>query len=456
MAYTNQISLGTGLIGSGDISTILEKIIAPRIEDQLPDDVVWYKILEKNMYPMQNNSFYITLRSGRHTGVSMIAEGDKLKTGKPGFIQALIQAKYAYGTFDISDQAIESAKGSPGALANILTINADYLRKDFARQLNRVFWKANDGVLAIITASAATGTSTLTVSNYQDVTTSDTTKMAIKPTKYIIDGGSYAIATISSSAFTNIRTLTVTSHTDTTITGSIGTGSPASVAANDVIIEVNGDNTAATEAMGVQGIVDDGNLYGSGVNAISYIPSAVSTFQGLARSSYDVLRATVLNGATYNGSGSATALSENAMISTFLKAKEFGNPQYIFMNQLLYYKYLSLITTYKKSYNTTEKIFGGIEGDAKQGGYLTGLDFAAGGGSAIIALDYDCPDMEVYFIDPSTIEIGQLTPMGWLDQGNGNLLRRTDYASFQGVLRWYGNLACKDVRANAKMTNQTS
>jgi hypothetical protein len=136
------------------------------------------------------------------------------------------------------------------------------------------------------------------------------------------------------------------------------------------------------------------------------------------------------------------ALSEAKMIAAYLKAKEYGDPRFAFLNQSLWKKYGTLLTSLKKTADLKEVLSGGWKG----------LDFM--GGNASVMLDYDCPDGKVFFIDPDSMTIAQLTPISFIDRGEG-VLRRVDYAAWQGVLRWYGNLCIKNMAANSKLTLKT-
>jgi hypothetical protein len=420
------------------LNSWLKKVIAPRIEEQLISDesLKWFKMLqkEKNM-SMANNTMYVSLRTSRQSGIVFTAAGDKLASGTSAYAQAVIPAKYVFGTFDILDQTIEASKSQEGSLVRALTEITDTMRADMARDLNRVFWQAGDGILAVANGSGTTSTA-LTVKNRMSLTTTDTTKMAITPTEYLrpkqnIKIGSYTNLTTNSTGITATTVTSVDSDTGITL------GTAVSWSDGDCIMAIDGDGNVSDDAMGAQGIVDDGLLTGTPA-LLSNVPTAVSTFEGIARSSNAYWKSNVFS--------TAGALTEANMVTTYLKARKWGNPHLIFTNQLLYSKYAAILYTYKKTANTQEALTGGF----------TGLEFAAGGPGTVVILDYDVPDTEVYFIDPSTISIGQMTPMQWLDDQAGNVLRRMDYAGFQGVLKWYGNLICKNVRANTKMTAQTS
>lgn len=398
-------------ISISDVSNILQKIIAPRIEELLPQETIWYDMLTKNagVSSMANNSFYVTLRTGRHSGIAAVTEGAKLASGKQKYSQTQVTAKYVFGTFDISDQTLEAAKGQPGSLANSLTETSSRLREDFARDLNRMFWYDGDGILAKTSASGSSS-DTVTLTNWAGLATNNA-EIAIQPTKWLADGMKIRIAT------NDVIIETVDSDSQITLTTSESWAAAAS------ITKADGDGAATEEPMGVRGIVDDGTVE--------------PVLQGITRS-----------GAPWWNSfveSSSAALSESLLMTSYLRSREYGRPKFIFMNWRLFKKYGDLLTSMKKTATTKEVLTGG----------WTGLEFAGADGTVMVVVDYDTPDKEVYGIDPASLTIAQLAPLGWVDRGDG-VLRRTDYASWQAVMKWYGNLCGKNPRANFKLTNKTT
>lgn len=385
-----------------NISNILKKVIAPAIEDVLPKKTIFYDMLQKNrgVTPMGNNTFYITLRTGRHSGIAAIAEGATLPSGKPAYSQANVSAKYVFGTFDITDQVLESAKSNVGALVNYMTQQTQDLKDDFAKELNRIFF--GDGAEKIALANASTTSATLTVKPVLSVNTD------IPGTEYLAAGQKILVdsdvATVQS----------VDSDTQVTLTGSI------TYATNDVIKKADGDGAAADEPMGLDGIIDDG--------------VGTPTLQGITRSSSPWYCSYVER--------TSEALSLSKMETAYAKALKYGNPKIVLMNTTLWKKYGNLLESYKRTANMKEILSAG----------WAGLEFM--GGQATVVMDTDCPDGKVFFVDPTSITIAQLTPISWIDRGDG-VLRRVDYAAWQGVLRWYGNLAAINPRANSKLEAKT-
>ena len=385
-----------------NIANVLKKVIAPAIQEVLPQETIWFDMLKTNagVTPMANNTFYISIRSGRHSGIASVAEGATLPSGKPQWSQANVTAKYVFGTFDITDQVIESAKSSVGSLVNYLMENTKSLKVDFARELNRIFWGAGDETIAKVAAGDATTGTTLTLAPVLAVNTD------IPATKYLaagmnldINGDNCVIASVDS---------------DTVVTLVAG----ITRVAGENVKKADGDNAVVDEPMGISGLlVNSGTIQGIDTAANPWFtPAQIET--------------------------TSEALSEAKMIAAYVKAKERGDPKFVFMNASLWKKYGTLLTSMKKTSDLKEVLSGGWKG----------LDFM--GGNASVVLDYDCPDGKVFFIDPDSLTLAQLTPISFIDRGDG-LLRRVNYAAWQGVLRWYGNLCIKNPKANAVLTTKT-
>ena len=383
-----------------NISNILKKVIAPAIQQVLPKETIWYDMLKTNsgVTPLANNNFYLSIRSGRHSGIAAIGEGATLPIGKPAYSQATISAKWMFGTFEITDQVIEAASSSAGSLVNYMMEQTGALKQDFARELNRMFWGAGDEKVALVAAGDAGSGTTLTLAPVLSVNTD------IAATKYLAAGMKIDVngdtATIAS----------VDSDTQVTLAATI------TRSAGEAVKKTDGDGTVADEPMGADGlIVASGTVQNIAVNNWWKAAQVETTSE---------------------------ALSEAKMVAAYMKAKEYGDPRMVFMNQTLYKKYGTLLTSLKQTANLKEVLSGGWKG----------LDFM--GGNASVVLDYDVPDGKVFFIDPDSMTIAQLTPISFIDRGEG-VLRRVDYASWQGVLRWYGNLCMKNMAANAKLTTKT-
>jgi hypothetical protein len=55
--------------------------------------------------------------------------------------------------------------------------------------------------------------------------------------------------------------------------------------------------------------------------------------------------------------------------------------------------------------------------------------------------DFDAPYDELYFIDPTSLSMEELYPMGWLEEDGSVLFRSSSTASWEATLAYYANLA---------------
>jgi len=400
-------------VSTSDVSNLLQKIIAPSVRDIVDTKTIFFNILEKNMgvQKMPNNTFYQTLRIGGTSNIAAVTEGDTLPNGKPSWSQTSTPAKWITGTFNISQQTLEAAKGDPGSLVNSLSAVTEALKKDFVKNLNRIFWGWGNGVLAVASGSGSSAT-TITLNNrYNNAYNAAAT--CTFPTEYLQVGQTIMVGSTAATIATIPNSYQIT--TSAGISWSNGA----------LITQASGSGAATDEPMGMRGIIDDGSN------------SGVTSLQGITRSSNTWFNAFV--------DSTSTGLVEADMINAYLVAKKWGDPKYIFTNYKLFKEYGSLLLSVKRSANTEEVLQGGF----------AGIDFAAASGLVKLVLDYDAPDSELYFVDPESMTLAELAPMGWVDMGSNNLIRITDNLSWQGVFYWFGNMSAINPRANAIMTNRS-
>jgi hypothetical protein len=111
------------------------------------------------------------------------------------------------------------------------------------------------------------------------------------------------------------------------------------------------------------------------------------------------------------------------------------------MNKSLYSKYGELMTALRRTVNKTELVSG-----------WSGLAYEAGQGEVGVYLDFDCPDGEAILVNLETWTVCQVADMSFVQD---NMLRRSDYITFQKVFSWYTNLACRCPAANGRMLRRT-
>jgi len=385
-----------------DVSNLLKKVIAPRVEELLPSETVILNKVKVNsgVTDMGNNQFFVSLRTGRHSGIATIPEGTKLSTGKAKWSQARVDAKYTFGTFNLSDQSIEASKSNKGALISILQENERALRQDLARHLNRGAIGDGSGTICITNGSQGGGGGvTVTVDhNPQGAVTEDRAG-----TKYVAEGMYVKIGSGNA-----VQVVTVDSDTQFTIADN------RTWSDNDAIVIASPDGTASAEVSGFQQAIATGG-----------------TFQNIGRSGNPFWTGLVDSG--------NTVLAEADLVKAILRASEFGKVDVGFTNLSLFNKFGQLLVSLKKTADLKEVLSGG----------WMGLEIMPGVG---LMLDFDVPGGEVQLWDFDAVTIGRLADLQWLDTGGGNVLRINDYAEWQGALKHYGNFAWKNVRSSARVT----
>lgn len=394
-----------------NISAVLKKIIIPTIQDQLPKENVFFDKVKRNSgVTIANNTIYIAARTGRHSGIYNVAEGNEPYAGKAKYEQPYESIKFVFGTLELTDQAIEAASsGDVKAIASILQTEITALKDDIKADASRQMQGSGKGYLcqANGTGDAAT---TLTVGSAPN---------GADATIYLADGMYILIGTNS----TAVQISSVDSATQVTLASSASWGD------NDYVCRAIGADLVVTtgtdtEIMGLAGIIDDGD------NA--------SVIHNITRSSSPWANAQTED--------TAATLTEAYMIDVYLKTKQYGGASVAMMGPTLYSKYGQLLTSYKKSANMTEILAGGWKG----------LEFMDIG----VMLDWDCWTGYVQFPDFSALTIAEMTkPWQWLEaDAHGGILRRspTNRTIWEGTLKYYYNMVGKKFKSQARLSGKTA
>lgn len=408
-----------------NVSNALKTVILPYIKDNLPKQSILLDQVKRNSGTnFQNGNFYAPVRSGRHYGITNLAnDGSTLRSGYSSIGQASIANKIMTGTFDITKLTLDATDTKEGAVQNMLTFQADTLMSDMAKDLNRQFMGDGIGVLSEVVGSVGAGTMSIgvrTASNDDGRTIDNygTVNGDISPSEYLFVGMGIGIGTAGADVGT------ISSITGNTV---VMTGAPA-IAANDAIYRVDGDEGGA------------GTSEITGIRAALSSSTGTSTYAGLARSTV---------GWTPQIGTTSQALTLSEMESKYLAAKKYaqtGDRYAIFCNITLYKKYGDILTSMRRVTNDTDLL----------GGW-TGLEFAAGAGKVGVFLDYDVPDGEVLILNLDTFTIAQVSDLSWSEEpGTGSLLRQVNTLKYQATMHWFMNLLCLCPAANGRLTQKTA
>ena len=419
--------MATTAFDMSNYTSAFKQVIQPYIQDNVPSQTKLLKVLKKNdSVEFFNNAFYFAVRSSRHGGVVNLASPTaKLKTGYASTTQGSVTPKYVTATFDISDVVMKASENKVGAVEAALDFQMRTLTTDFSKNINRQYFSDGVGILA---QAGSVGAGTLSVT-YPDTNIDDTRgdvsgwfgpiNYDIKPTKWFAAGQAIGIGTAGADVGT-VSTVTGGSAQGTLVV----TGAPAIVAYDSVYL-TDGDESAC------------GTSEINGIRAALTVGTA-ATYAGITIASNDMWQA------QYMGTAANAALTVADMDNVYTSAYEYaqeGDRYAWFCNRTLYAKYGELLTALRRTVNKTELVSG-----------WSGLSYEAGMGEVGVFLDYDCPDGEMILLNLDTWTVCQVADMGFVQD---NLLRRSDYITFQKVFSWYTNLACRCPAANGRMLRRT-
>lgn len=386
-----------------DISAVLKKIIHPTIEPQLRRESVLFDKIKRNVgTTIANNEIYISGRTGRHSGIYSVAEGTEPRSGKAKYAQMKAVIKYAFGTLELTDQAIEAAqKGEVKAIASILATEIEALKDDVRMDLNRQFHGAGTGKLCLANGSGSSSTA---------LTVDGCPAAGLDATEYLAEGMFIQIGTGAA-----VEIESVDSATGVTL------ATAASWADNDVVKKADAD-----EMMGLAGLIDDGDN--------------LATVQNILRSSNPWTKSHV--------DDTSEVLTEADMISIYLKTLRFGGGKVWLFGETLFSKYGQLLTSLKKTANLKEVLSGG----------WMGLEFM--GGKVGVMLDPDTWDGYGQLVDFNSLTLAEMTkPFQWLEaDAHGGILKRsaTNRTVWEGTLKYYANLVARRFKSNGRVSGKTA
>lgn len=392
-----------------NISAVLKKVIIPVIQNQLPKESVLFDKIKRNSgVTISNNTIYIAARTGRHSGIYNVAEGNEPYTGKAKYEQPYTSLKYAFGTLELTDQAIAATNegnGSIKAIASILNSEITALKDDIKMDINRQMHGAGKGQLCLTNGTGVGGT-TLIV---------DTNPNGGDATEYLVEGMYIHVGTGAASQISSVD-----SATQVTLSAA------TSWSNNEVVCKGTGTTTpgttgSAVEIMGLAGLID-----ANGTN--------VAVIQNITRSSSPWANANVED--------TVATLTEAQMIDMYLKCKRYGGTKVVLAGSALFSAYGQLLTSMKKTRDLKEILSGGWRG----------LEFMDGAG---VMLDFDTWSGYMQFVDFDSLTIAEMSePFAWLEaDAHGGILKRSasNRTIWEGTLKYYFNLVAKKFKSNGRL-----
>jgi len=382
---------------AGAAMRVYDKVVHEQV---FTKNVLFTNILKNVAREQGSTTKYLSLHYGRNTGSAAGSETLTLPTaGQQKYLEGTIEMKYNFHTVSLTDVALKASQKSPEFLVNVLESEYKGAKEDMQRQLTRQGYGIGTGELFKINGDPASTTVTV-----------DTPMVGKNPTDYI------DINNILRFGATASTIATVDSITDGD-TFEIDAG-VAAIADNDAVYIAQSatQSNKDYEMMGLKGLIDDG--------------SNVTTLQGLSRTTYTWWKSYV------NDNSSVRSITDALMHTTFLEAKKKGDPKFGLTSFDVYSAYGQTLTADRR-YTDTMEIKGGF----------TGINF----NNLAIVPDYDCPFDELYFIDPSSLSVEDLSDMSFLNEDGSILDRSSTQPAWNATLAYYSNLAVSAPNKNSAL-----
>lgn len=385
------------------VDGILKEVYGPRLEDQLQNETLTLKRLERTregvIETVGGKYVNFPLRVGRNTGIGYRNESEQLPAaGEQKYAEVTVPLRYGYGRMRITGQAMTLAETNYQAFASALDNEMDYLKDDIAKDSNRVAQGDGTGLMATITDSAASAT-------------------------HIVDNAQY---------------LEVGMITDILVKSN-GTVLSAARTITDVVGTTVTWDATFTTAANTHGAYRQGN-YGREPSGFDAIISETSTLHGLNPATQRKWAASVEANA-----GVPRALSEGLMIKVAdrIRTASGKRPSVIFNNLGVRRAYFNLLTQQRR-YTDTKEYAGGFQG----------LPFNYGTEIPVVE-DVDTKPNRMEFINEDVIKVYRTKEWHWADADGSILKWVQDFDAWQGLLRQYWELGTSQRNAQGRLADLT-
>jgi hypothetical protein len=395
--------------------SILKEFYLPKFEEQFNRQTVLMDevIMRRDSTHIEGKNAFIGVEWETLGGTDSIAEGATLPTPEPGDYNRLtIGMKYHYARFRITGPVIDASANDPGAFAPALQREMKSKITSFLRHANRMMMGDSSGALARV--DDASPDTTLGVDAAYGIANDDNGTLFITPNMNLAFYSAKSGGTARGSA----RVTGVNKST-----GIITIDADPGVSNNDFVTrELSSEN----ELMGLLGHIDTTDF--------------VTTHQGINASTETRWQAKKRQGAT-PGTNEALTLLRMQLLWDDVTFEGGGQPRFILGNSKIALTYGMMA---KREGITVNKM-------SLDGGW-SGLDF---NGQAPVIADVMCPSNRMFFIDPDTFTLYEMSRPQWMDRGTGVLKQVGDTDVFQATYQWYSELGIDNRGKNGVLEDIT-
>lgn len=400
------------------VDKILKEIYEGKIQDQLQDEAVGWKRIEKTSKGVTSEvgGKYVTfpLRVRRNHGIGYRGEGQQLQeAGQQGYQNVRIGLRYGYGRVQLTGQTMELADSNFQAFSSALDQEMTGIKNDIGKDTNRIFYGDGQGTLAKVATAAAINATTIVVDSV----------------KYLELGMQIDVVSPAGSIRdANLQIIAINRATKT-VTVSDPITSPADPAGLDVAAAV-GDLLVRTGNFG-----KEPNGLG---NLVSVDATTATNVHGLSTATEATW------GAVIDTNGTDRPLSENMMIKNTDDVRVNGGKTSVMLCSLGVRRAYFNLLSQQRRYPSTTKFEGG----------LTGLAFNNGREIPVVE-DIDCPDGTIFGLDEDVFKIYRNAPWSWMNR-DGNIWKwKSNFDAYEAVIHQYWELGLNKRNANFKIDRIT-
>lgn len=343
----------------------------------------------------------VPLHTARNRGRGSRGDNSNLPVaGKQSWQDAIIPIRYHYYGMELTDPAIEAAKGNEGAFLNLLEAETKGVAQDMKKDINRQAFGDGTGLLASVRANSTT-TTVLVDQGVKDIHVGDPVDVLLKSNGTVNGVGVANTTVVTRTVNTATPEITIADALAGTATTSYGV-----YIASAYGKEMDGLRNITDSSRTLHSInsATAGNEFWSGIEVdASSAVAGESLFEQLA---------------------DKVGASGNGEVTTFLTTRGIRR---------------RLADTYQ-----SQKRFNDAQAVNIHGGY-----------SAImvneipVIADDDCPKGFAFGFDKKALKWFEQTSPGWLEQKDGGVFHLKDGSTagtkqnvWQAWFRWYAALAC--------------
>lgn len=391
------------------VDAILKEIYGPRIEDQLQNEVVLKKRIERTsdgvVESVGGKYVDFPIHVSRNHGIGYRDEEQELPAaGKQGYAEVHVELKYGYGRVRLTAQLMRLAEKKYQAFASAMDREMDGLKDDIAKDQSRIAYQPfGNSVIAVV--NDASSAQTLEVVNAQ----------------YLEEG-------------------MVVDFIDTATGNTVANGDEVTLTAVD-----QDANELTFTSTAVQGETD-GTLvvcrhgsYQKEPTGIGEIVSDTGELFGVNPTSQPKWASTVMD-----NSGTDRALAESLMIQAVDKARVKGGKTSVFITSLGVRRAYFNLLVQQRRYTNSKEFAGGF----------TGLAFNHGREIPVVE-DVDAPPGIMWGLEEKHLKIYRDKAWHWADEDGSVLKWVSNYDVWEAFMREFSEMGTSRRNAHVKIADIT-